>query len=168
MSGLTGLQEQSSSGKAVSMCPICICSCEKVFKTKLIWKKMYCKFYQITFTQDHLYIQTLPITDSITNYLTTRSTNLARWDVSLQPYLKYLSVALYINYLPLWNTQKVQEERLKWKCWLVLVSNVLKKKKKKLFIFTSKICIICILLQIISSSCMIYRPAAYNRLRASR
>lgn len=34
--------------------------------------------YQITFTQDHLYVQTLPITDSITNYLTTRSTNLAR------------------------------------------------------------------------------------------
>lgn len=43
---------------------------------------------------------------------------------------------------------------------LVLVSNMLKKKKKKLFIFTSNICIICILLQIISSSCVIYRPAA--------
>lgn len=51
---------------------------------------------------------------------------------------------------------------------LVLVSNMLKKKKKKLFIFTSKICIICILLQIISSSFVIYRPVAYNRLRARR
>lgn len=42
------------------------------------------------------------------------------------------------------------------------------EKEHKLLFLTSKICIICILSQIISSSCMIYRPATYNRLRARR
>lgn len=114
-----------------------------------------------------LHIWTWPITNGITNYLTTRPTKPARWDVSLQPYLKYLSVALYINYLPLWNTQKVQEEGLKWKCWLVLVSNILKKKNKILSLLSHKVCIITTFLNVISISYVVYRPAIY-RLRARR
>lgn len=115
-----------------------------------------------------LHIWTWLITNGNTNYLTTRPTNPARWDVSLQPYLKYLSVALYINYLLLWNTQKVQEEGLKWKCWLVLVSNILKKKNKILSILSHKVCIISTFLQVISISYVVYRHAINNRLRARR
>lgn len=62
----------------------------------------------------------------VTNYLSVCHS----WDVSLQPYLKYLSVALCINYLSLWNMQKVQMKGFKLRsCLSTLFQSRLTKTK---------------------------------------
>ena len=82
---------------------------------------------------------------SIVNYLVMEYTNPGRWDVSLQPYLKYLSVALCINYLPLWNTQKVQMKGLELRSCLStlfqsrLTKIKLRKKNPYMFFFLSSL-----------------------------
>ena len=89
----------------------------------------------------NLLIWYLLLNISKTNYLSVRYTNPGSWDVSLQPYLKYLSVALCINYLSLWNTQKVQMKGFKLRSCLstLFQSRLTKTKNPHRFSFSHRL-----------------------------